>query len=73
MQVAIREPVGDHDNERILGTSDDGFADTDSENSTGFSGLNTFGNVSFFSGFERIGAIEVEAVTAGSPDGNPLS
>ena len=57
VHVAMSDPVGDHDSERMLGTSDDGFVDVDSEKSTGLSGLKTTGNWSFFSGFGRAGAI----------------
>lgn len=57
MQVAIREPVGDHPSDRMFGTRRDGFADVDSENKTGFTDLKTFGNASFFNGLDRIGAI----------------
>lgn len=73
MHVAMSEPVGDHDNERMLGTRDDGFADTDSEKRTGFNVLNTFGKASFLSGFERIGAIVPVTIRPDRSAGIPLS
>lgn len=48
MQVAIELPVGDQDSARMLGTSTDGLVD--SENRTGFRGLNAVGRKSFLSG-----------------------
>lgn len=47
VQVAIIEPVGDHDSARMLGTSMDGRADVDSEKSTGLSGLYAVAKTSF--------------------------
>lgn len=73
VQVAINEPVGDHDSERMLGTSNDGFADVDSEKRTGFRVLKTFGKASFLSGFERIGAMATERKTADLWSGKSLS
>ena len=61
--MAIIEPVGDHDIERILGTSEEGFAERDSEKSTvlmGFLGfVRALGSSLRFSGRERIGGAMV--------------
>ena len=48
----------------MLGTSDDGFADGESENSTGLMLLKTPGKASFLIGLERIGAMMDAAVGA---------
>lgn len=56
MAVAICDPVGDHDSERMLGARLDGRP-ADSEKSTGLRGLKVGEKLSFLSGREVLGAV----------------
>lgn len=61
VQVAIREPVGDHDIALILGTSWEGrlLVEGDSEKRVGLRGFRAVGRTSFLRGFERRGGAMV--------------
>lgn len=60
MAVAICDPVGDHDSERMLGARLDGRP-ADSEKMTGLSGLKVGAKLSFLSGREVLGAAAMGA------------